>query len=70
VGRLLQGFLVQVGPADPLTLLLILGVLIGVALLACLWPARRAAKLDPVDALRIESVRLAATLQASHVTDG
>src|SRR6516165_6261183 len=39
---------------DPLTLLAVAMILVAIALLACFWPARRAANLDPVKALRAE----------------
>ena len=54
VGRLLQGLLVQQSSTDPVTLGTIVVVLVGVAVVACLLPARRAARLDPMVALRIE----------------
>jgi putative ABC transport system permease protein len=54
VGRVLQSLLVQTSPSDPVTLGSIMAVLVGVAILACLWPARRAARLDPMIALRYE----------------
>ena len=54
VGRLLQSVLVQTSPTDPVTLVSIVAVLVGAAMLACLWPARRAAHLDPSAALRYE----------------
>jgi ABC-type lipoprotein release transport system permease subunit len=54
VGRLLQSLLVQTSPQDPLTLIAVVGVMAGVAIMACLWPARRAARIDPVVALRAE----------------
>jgi len=54
VGQLLQSLLVQTSPRDPLTLAGVVIVMLVVALLACLWPARRAARIDPMVALRIE----------------
>ena len=54
VGKILQSLLVQTSPADPLTLSSVIVLLVAVAILACLWPARRAARLDPTLALRYE----------------
>lgn len=45
---------VQSSSRDPLVLLAVAIVLVLIALLACLWPARRAANLDPMKALRTE----------------
>jgi ABC-type lipoprotein release transport system permease subunit len=54
VGRLLQTFLVQTSPRDPVTLVSIVALLILVAAAACIVPARRATRLDPLAALRHE----------------
>jgi ABC-type lipoprotein release transport system permease subunit len=47
-------FLYGVSPLDPLTFLAVAGLLVGTALLASWLPARRAARVDPVEALRWE----------------
>jgi ABC-type antimicrobial peptide transport system permease subunit len=52
--RLFAGLLFGVGPADPVSLAAALVVLAAVALAATLLPARRAASVDPVVALRAE----------------
>ena len=54
VGRLLQSLLVQTSARDPITLIGIALMMIGVSLAACFWPARRATQLDPVVALRYD----------------
>jgi predicted permease len=53
-GRLLQDFLYQVRPGDPQVTAAIVALLIGVGLLASWLPARRAAAIDPMIALRDE----------------
>jgi ABC-type antimicrobial peptide transport system permease subunit len=52
--RVLKGLLYDVSPADPLTLAAACVALLGVAWLATLLPARRAARVDPLAALRYE----------------
>jgi predicted permease len=54
VTRVLTGFLYGVSPTDPLTLLAVVLLLIAIALLAGFVPARRAASIDPVTALRVD----------------
>lgn len=52
--RLMAGLLYEVKPADPLTFFAVSLILASVAFLACLLPAVRATRLDPVAALRVE----------------
>jgi putative ABC transport system permease protein len=52
--RLLQSQLFEVSPADPVVLAGVALLLAAVALLACLVPAVRATRVDPITALRCE----------------
>jgi predicted permease len=52
--RLLQAMLYQVSAKDPATILAVVALLSGVALLAAWAPSRRAARVDPAQALRQE----------------
>jgi putative ABC transport system permease protein len=52
--RLMSTMLFEVTATDPLTYVSVIGLLAVVALLACYIPARRAAKVDPLIALRYE----------------
>ncbi len=52
--RLMESLLFQVGATDPTTYMGVSGLLLGTVLLSCWIPARRAAKVDPVVAFRVE----------------
>jgi putative ABC transport system permease protein len=52
--RVLKSFLFEVQPSDPVTLIAVGALFVGVGLLACWAPMRRAAKANPLEALRYE----------------
>jgi len=52
--RLMRTLLFEITATDPVTYVSVIGILAVVALLACYIPARRAAKVDPLIALRYE----------------
>ena len=52
--RILRSLLFGITPTDPVTIICAVLLLTAVALLACYIPARRAAKIDPMEALRYE----------------
>jgi ABC-type antimicrobial peptide transport system permease subunit len=54
LSRLLVAVLYEVSPTDPLVLAAASAILGGVATVACLIPAVRATRLNPVEALRSE----------------
>lgn len=53
-GHLLASLLVRTSPNDLLTLGAVILVMVAVAIVACLIPARHAARIDPMEALRVE----------------
>ena len=52
--RVLGGLIIGIKPTDPLTFAVVVGFLAGIALFACWVPARRATRIDPLEALRYE----------------
>jgi putative ABC transport system permease protein len=53
-GQILRGLLIQTSSTDPVTLVLVVSLLVVVAVAACFFPARRAARLSPLVVLRYE----------------
>ena len=54
VSQLVAGVLFDVQPRDPVTFAMVVGVLSAAGLIACYIPARRAARVDPLNAMRSE----------------
>jgi putative ABC transport system permease protein len=54
LARVTRSLLFGVSPTDPTTYILVAGVILGIALLACLIPAQRAMRVDPLVAIRDE----------------
>jgi len=54
LGSAMQLLFFDVSPHDPLTYLVVGAVLGGTGLIACLVPARRASRVDPMEALRVQ----------------
>jgi ABC-type antimicrobial peptide transport system permease subunit len=54
LSRSVAGFMYEVNPADPLALLAVAGVLMIVAFIAVIIPARRATQIDPAKVLTTE----------------
>jgi putative ABC transport system permease protein len=52
--RLMTNLLFRIEPFDPLTYAIVTMFLVGVAVSACLLPAQRATRIDPISALREE----------------
>ena len=54
LARVMSGMIYNVSPADPSTFVSVLTMVVAIALLACYLPARRAAKANPMAALRVD----------------
>jgi ABC-type antimicrobial peptide transport system permease subunit len=53
-GRVIEALLYNVSPRDPIVIGVVTLLLTGIAVIACWLPARRAARLSPLEALRTE----------------
>lgn len=54
LGLGLSKVLFGLGAVEPLTFAVVIGLMLGTTVVACWWPARRAARVDPVVTLRAE----------------
>jgi predicted permease len=54
LSRWIESFFFEVKPSDPSTYIVVAGLLLATALAACLIPARRASRVDPMVALRYD----------------
>jgi ABC-type antimicrobial peptide transport system permease subunit len=54
LAQVVKGFLYGTGAMDPVTFLGVPAILVGVAAVAALMPARRASRVNPVEALKSE----------------
>lgn len=52
--QVMRAMLFEISPTDPLTMVAACAMLLAVALVACLMPARRATRVDPMMTLRAE----------------
>jgi len=54
LSRFMESLLFEVGATDPATYAAVAGILLAAALVSAWFPARRAMKVDPVIAFRVE----------------
>jgi putative ABC transport system permease protein len=54
IGKLVSGLLYQVSPFDPAVFFAAAAILAGAAMLASYLPARRATRIEPLEALRVD----------------
>jgi ABC-type antimicrobial peptide transport system permease subunit len=54
LSKAVASVLYGISATDPVTFILVAGIIIAVALLACFFPARKATKVDPITAMRYE----------------
>ena len=54
LGRVMRGLLYGVEPADPVTLAAVPVLIVVIAMAACALPGRRAARTEPLTALKAE----------------